>query len=277
MVERPVVMKCGADSLVGIFTAGFHQPGAARPGIVIVVGGPQYRIGSHRQFVVQSRGWAAAGYDVLRFDYRGMGDSTGSPRSFESIHEDISAAIDGMLRESAFVPGVVLFGLCDAASAILMYAPKDSRVLGLMLANPWVRTQASEARATLWHYYPRRLLQPSFWHKAAEGGLQVPSIWRGLVAAIMGSKRSSSEGFLETMLQGWQRFAGKVAVFVSGDDLTAAEFTDLCKFSSEWGRIARSDSTSVVQIPGADHTFSSRGDLDRFVTSSITWLQGTFG
>ena len=51
-------------------------------GVLIVTGGPQYRAGSHRQFVLLARFLAARGMAVLRFDYRGMGDSEGAPRDY---------------------------------------------------------------------------------------------------------------------------------------------------------------------------------------------------
>ena len=73
--EFPVVFSCGGDQLVGMV-----HPAAARLGVVIVVGGPQYRVGSHRQFVLMARDLAREGYPVLRFDYRGMGDSDGAVR-----------------------------------------------------------------------------------------------------------------------------------------------------------------------------------------------------
>ncbi|KAB8057318.1 hydrolase 1, exosortase A system-associated, partial [Janthinobacterium violaceinigrum] len=58
--------------LVGILSL----PAAPGPrGVLIVTGGPQYRVGSHRQFVLLARALAAQGVPVLRFDLRGMGDS----------------------------------------------------------------------------------------------------------------------------------------------------------------------------------------------------------
>ena len=72
--EEAVVFPFAAEQLVGI---------VARPdtssdcGVLVVVGGPQYRAGSHRQFLLLSRRLATEGYPTLRFDYRGMGDSGG--------------------------------------------------------------------------------------------------------------------------------------------------------------------------------------------------------
>jgi len=74
MNEIPVTFGCEDISLVGVL----HAPEAAPSlGFVFVVGGPQYRVGSHRQFVLLARDLASHGAAVLRFDCRGMGDSGG--------------------------------------------------------------------------------------------------------------------------------------------------------------------------------------------------------
>jgi alpha-beta hydrolase superfamily lysophospholipase len=82
-----------------------------------------------------------------RFDVRGMGDSEGAARSFESIERDIGAAVDCLQRRMPGTERVVLWGLCDGASAALLYwhTTQDVRVSGLSLLNPWVRSEASLA------------------------------------------------------------------------------------------------------------------------------------
>ena len=73
--EVPFIFDCQGESLIGIL----HQPvNAASIGILIVVGGPQYRVGSHRQFLLLARSLSANDIPVLRFDYRAMGDSGGN-------------------------------------------------------------------------------------------------------------------------------------------------------------------------------------------------------
>ena len=81
--EDAVVFQCEGASLVGILHVPEREP--ARIGVLVIVGGPQYRVGSHRQFVLMARSLAQSGYAVLRFDYRGMGDSDGEMRTFESV------------------------------------------------------------------------------------------------------------------------------------------------------------------------------------------------
>ena len=68
--------------------------------------------------------------------------------------------------------GVVLWGLCDAASAALLYGPSDDRVKGLVILNPWVRSEAGQARAYLKHYYLTRLFDKNLWKKIFRGEFQ---------------------------------------------------------------------------------------------------------
>ena len=98
--ERALVFDCEGESLVGILS------GAGLPavrGVLIVVGGPQYRVGSHRQFALLARHLAEHGVPTLRFDYRGMGDSDGEVRTFEGVGADIRCAIDRFFDN---VPGL---------------------------------------------------------------------------------------------------------------------------------------------------------------------------
>ena len=151
--ESALVFPCEGDRLVGVVGAGHRDLG-----VVIVVGGPQYRAGSHRQFVLLARHLAAQGFPVLRFDVRGMGDSEGAQRPFDALTPDIAAAIAALQSQQPQVRRVVLWGLCDGASAALLYLHErpDPRVQGLVLLNPWVRSEASLARTHVKHYYRQR-------------------------------------------------------------------------------------------------------------------------
>ena len=128
MNARAVVFPCDGDDLVAILHEGAGS--ACEVGILIVVGGPQYRVGSHRQFVLMARSLAAQGFPVFRFDYRGMGDSSGCERTFTSVHDDVRSAVDAFVAHMPELRRIVIFGLCDAASAALMYVHSDSRVAG---------------------------------------------------------------------------------------------------------------------------------------------------
>ena len=147
------------------------QPGQPSPlGVLIVVGGPQYRVGSHRQFVHLARALAREGYPTFRFDYRGMGDSEGALRTFEQVEPDIHAAARAFQSACPDLKRLVVFGLCDAASALLMAAERIEGLAGMILVNPWVRRSETLNAAVVRHYYRQRILNSEFggasWRRA---------------------------------------------------------------------------------------------------------------
>jgi uncharacterized protein len=276
VVEQPLVFTCGDEQLLGIA----HIPSvpAGDVGVVVVVGGPQYRVGSHRQFTLMARAFAQAGYPVLRFDYRGMGDSDGSVQPFDSVDEDIATAIDALLRVAPFVKRIVLWGLCDAASACMIYGAKgDARVSGIIVANPWVRTQSGEAGAYLKHYYWQRLFQGSFWKKLLSGSLNLGQSVKGLLSKLKqahdtGERSATTVSFIDRMLAGVQRASSPTLLLMSANDLTAKEFEDYCNSHSGWAQWRAHSPTQVVAMEATDHTFSTPGAVVRASAVCATWL-----
>lgn len=278
--ERAVTFSCGDRKLIGILHVGENDPFR---GVVIVVGGPQYRVGSHRQFVVMARKFAAEGIPVLRFDYRGMGDSGGSSRTFEAVDEDIRSSIDYLCELYPGMREVVLLGLCDAASAILMYCTSDTRVRRLVLFNPWVRTPGGEARSYLKHYYLQRLLQKSFWRKVLQGEFLFRTSAKELLKAIRRSRAGEDvhgqstavRSFISRMLSGLVGFHYPVLIAISGKDLTAREFVDLGRADGQWRKALNKGNVVQIVLPEADHTMSRRVHLDQACNECLNWLRPT--
>ena len=271
--EEAVVFPCGEEELVGVFAL----PEQSGPrGVLIVVGGPQYRAGSHRQFTLLARYLAQRGIASLRFDYRGMGDSSGASRTFEGAEEDIRAAVDRLVERLPAPREVVIWGLCDAASAALIYAQADPRVSGLILVNPWVRTEAGSARAQLRHYYGARLLQASFWQKLAQGEFNparaARSFGGSLMRSIRRSRNHARKPLPERMEAGLRGFRGRVLLILSGKDLTAQEFNSLVKSSPSWQGLLREPRVTRFEMPGANHTFSRRDWREQVLTWTSAWL-----
>lgn len=272
--ERALAFACGDDTLYGILSLPARP--AAR-GVLVVVGGPQYRAGSHRQFTLLARSLAREGVAVMRFDYRGMGDSQGAARSFDALEDDLRAAIDAFMAAAPGVGEVVLWGLCDAASAIGMYAARDARVAGLVLLNPWVRTEGGLARATLRHYYRSRLRDPDFWRQLTRGRWDWRASFSSLVAltrkAVRGNAPSRQASLPERMHDGLRDFRGQVLLVISGADLTAREFCDLADANSAWQRVLAPPRVTRRQIDAADHTFSRREWRDQVARWTSEWLR----
>jgi exosortase A-associated hydrolase 1 len=281
--ERALSFACGGEWLYGVLSLPAQAPQPARRGVLIVVGGPQVRTGSHRQFTLLARSLARAGIPAMRFDYRGMGDSEGAPRDFEQVQDDLRAAIDCFMAQAPELTEVTLWGLCDGASAAAMYAPGDPRVAGLALLNPWVRTDSGAAKATLKHYYRSRLLSPELWKKVASGHFdagQAATSFVAQVRAAFGREAPAAQQaedapappLPERMHAALQRFGGKVLVMLSGADLTAQEFAGLSSGSRDWERLLAGPRVTRHMLPGADHTCSRREWHEQVVEWTAAWL-----
>lgn len=278
--EDALLFAAGDARLVGIVTtpASGMRSGI---GVLIVVGGPQYRVGSHRQFVLLARALAARGFAAMRFDCAGMGDSTGAVQPFTERDRDIRAAIDTFVAAVPEVQEVALWGLCDAASAALLYAPHDARVGRLVLLNPWVRSDAGLARTHLKHYYAARLADRRFWSELLHGRVGVLRALRGLAATLAATLRGSgrrpaasawASTFQARMADGWKRFRGPLLLICSGDDLTAREFVDHAARDPAWRGLVERSSVTHRHFPEADHTFSRAAWRDQVATWTAAWL-----
>ncbi len=277
-VERPLIFDCLGERLVGVVA---EPEVPACVAVLVVVGGPQYRAGSHRQFVLLARRLAAAGFPVLRFDYRGMGDSTGAPRTFEGCGPDIAAAIDAVRACCPGVERIVLWGLCDAASAALDYwhSTRDARIAGMVLLNPWVRSEATLARTHVKHYYAQRLLAKDFWSKLLSGNVRPASALRELARSLRlaVARRARAQGgtamaFQDRMAAALRAFPGSVLLILSGDDLTAKEFLEYAQSDAGWQGVLQSGHIERHDIPDADHTFSAARAASEVEMRTLQWL-----
>jgi exosortase A-associated hydrolase 1 len=280
-VESALTFECGGERLVGVLA----EPAAESDvGVVVVVGGPQYRVGSHRQFLLLGRRLAAEGIAVLRFDYRGMGDATGVARSFDDVSPDIGAAIDAFQAACPTIRRIVLWGLCDAASAALIYyeTTRDARVAAVVILNPWVRSDATMAKVHLKHYYGRRVLEREFWKKLARGGVGLAGAMRSLIesvaAASMGRRQRNGSGpaaFQDRMARGLEAFDGPVLIVSSENDLTAKEFVEFARSDPNWRRVLARKNVDRQDVCEADHTFSTARWRREVEDRTLAWIQRT--
>lgn len=260
-MEQATVFDVAGETLPGIL----HAPeNALTVGVLIVVGGPQYRVGSHRQFLLLARSLARQGIPVFRFDYRGMGDAAGDRRDFEQIDADLRAALSEFQRLRPDLTGIVVWGLCDAASAALLHVPDDDRVVGMALVNPWVRTEQGLARARLRHYYLRRAFSRELWVKLLRGGSSPWRMLRGFLGTATATRSVAGQGappakpLPERMAAGWESFGGPILLILSGQDLTAREFIDTAQRAPAWRGLLNQSRVTRHELSEANHTFSRR-------------------
>jgi len=272
--ELALRFRCGEEEhqerLLGILS--LPRKPASR-GVLIITGGPQYRTGSHRQFTLLARVLAEQGISVLRFDYRGMGDSEGAARDYTAIAADIDSALVHFFHSVPALREVILWGLCDGATAAACHAPRDPRITGLVLLNPWVRSPGGLARITLRHYYLRRLGQRDFWRKLAAGRFQLASSLASLLSTAANASVADTNLPQAELYQALSQFHGKVLLILSGDDLGAREWDDLLKASSAWRALTGSALWQQVHVAGANHTFASAAWRSQVEQACGDWIR----
>lgn len=276
--EIPVTFECEAEQLIGIIHPATDS--LMQLGVLIIVGGPQYRVGSHRQFVLLARQLTANGFSTMRFDYRGMGDSTGETRSFEQIDADIRSALTCFYQHCPHLSGVVLWGLCDAASAALFYGYQDERIKGLALLNPWVFTEQGKAKTYLKHYYWQQLLNKTVWHKMFTRRFNYQDSFASLLAIVTALwHRQLPEQWQPSLplplrlRDCWQRFEQPILLILSGRDLTASEFKEMVNADCVWQQLLAEQRVTRHDLLAADHTFSSQAWRDQVADWVLHWLK----
>ena len=306
MKEQALFFACAGEQLLAVLTPGAAVAPAsaalADVGVVIIVGGPQYRAGSHRQFVQLARSLARQGVSALRFDTRGMGDSSGEQRTLEAIEADVGAAIDALQTLQPTVHRVVLWGLCGGASAALLYwrHTRDARVQGMVLVNPWVRSEETLARTQLKHYYLKRLSQRAFWAKLFSGGVAGKAL-ADLLHNVRLARRSASartaaaepadqgstavqrpaddaeQPRQQRMAQAWKHYPGPKLVVLSGNDYTAKEFVETTATDALWRANVAQANVSRFDVAQADHTFSDPVHQRAVEQRTLAWLMQSLG
>ena len=148
-------VTCAAWRFLGTGDA-FAGPNG-RPCVVMAHG-----FGGTRDTGLQAyaEGFAAAGLDVLLFDYRGFGDSDGGPRqlvSFRRQRADYRAAIAAARQLDGVDPDrIILWGTSYSGGHVLPVAVGDGRIAAALSLTPAMDGLAAML-AILKHGGPRRI------------------------------------------------------------------------------------------------------------------------
>jgi uncharacterized protein len=276
-------------AIEGVPACGFvHTSDAAvrDVGVVIVVGGPQTRVGSHRAFFYLADALARAGYPTLRFDTRGMGDSHGAFPGFEHLQPDLHAAVAQLMHCQPTVQRVVLWALCDGASAAMISASQlHPAVEGFVFANPWVHQPegagaAVAAKVQMKHYYAQKLTDLGFWRRLFSGkinpfraGAELAGTAKAATARS-DAMPSSATNYVEAMRIGWSESHQPALVITAGQDLVAQEWL-ACQVSTAWAT-PRKAPTQTRHFEAANHTFSTAAWRAQVEACTIAWIQETF-
>ena len=260
-MRRLLTFACaGADLAASLDGAG------GRTGLLLVTGGSQTRIGSHRMYERLGKALAELGYPSFRYDRRGVGDSGGEDPDFRDSGPDIVAAAAAFRRESPGLERIIGFGLCDGATALALHAT-EARLDGLILVNPWlVAAEAGEQPpAAIRSHYRRRLLSVEGWKKILTGAVDYRKLLKGIrkIAAKEQASllaRDAATALRASRLRTWALFAeGDATAIAAQQELGSASFRGLIEGSQK--------------VASDSHTFARPGDDIALLQATVRALE----
>lgn len=240
-------------------------------GVLIVTGGGQTRFGAHRGFAQLAAFLAKAGYPVMRFDRRGVGDSSGNDPGFEASAPDLAAAMGAFRAQVPGLTHIVGFGLCDGATTLCLHH-QVCGIDAMILANPWVVEAAANEPppAAIKSHYREQLMSFSGWKRLLTGGIN----YRKAIAGVRKlAKPRNVEGSLGNRVAvALDASTVPAHVVLAKNDATAIGFED------EWrnGALAAVSSESRFSCDVIDtdaHSFARDGDFERYSESCLRALQ----
>lgn len=127
--EVPVFLPAGEELLFGVLTRPVAEPRSVAA-VILPGGGFHTAVHVNRLSVRLARRLAGDGYHVLRIDYHGLGESSGTLRGYrldEPFLEDVEASVS-WLRKHEGIRRFVIVGGCFGGRTALAAAP---RIVGL--------------------------------------------------------------------------------------------------------------------------------------------------
>jgi len=241
--------------------------------LVMVVGGPQTRVGSHRLYVQLARKLVHEDMAVFRFDYEGIGDSEGEFVGYKSAGPSIEAAVNFLYAQCPSLKKIVIWSLCDGSSICMKMGYEiENMIEGMILCNPYLHEETGKAKTIIKFYYIKRLMEKNFWEKIfkmkfspMESAKSMKELFKN---AWFRQEENNEEDFqmdihpLE-IVDGLVKFNKPIFFLLSNDDLTAKHFYDFYKDNKKYFKVLNQKDFQFQFIDSADHTFTNSSSKEK--------------
>lgn len=226
--------------------------GGGGTGLLMVTGGSQTRIGSHRMYERLAKSLSKNGISCFRFDRRGVGDSSGEDPGFRGSAADLNAAAAAFRRDVPGLARLIGFGLCDGATVLALFGD-DAGLDGLILVNPWVVEAEADAPppAAVKAHYRRQLTSWAGWKRLLTGAVNLRKLWHGLLRILRGSDPTLAMKVATAL----ERHRLPVQLILATGDATA--IATEAKIKSKYFNDLKME---VQSVDTDSHTFARPGD-----------------
>jgi exosortase A-associated hydrolase 1 len=261
-MRRLLTIEC-ADELLGASLDEAAAPGAASDvAVLIVTGGSQTRIGSHRLFERLAWALAEAGHPCLRFDRRGVGDSSGDDPGFRDCGPDLTAAVTALREQAPDAVRLIGIGLCDGATALAFHGAAAG-LHGLILVNPWLVEAETGAPppAAIRRHYRQRLTSFEGWRKILTGGISYRKAFKGVAKIASDQGPSNLAAAVAQSLRNDRRptalvlAKGDATAIAAAAEVEAPQFQELI--------------TVTLEIDTDSHTFAKPRDGEALLAVAL--------
>jgi pimeloyl-ACP methyl ester carboxylesterase len=275
------------------------------PAIVMLNAGAIHRIGAHRLYVPMARAWAALGFQVLRIDLSGLGDSPPSPGCPENLvyprdgERDVQAAMD-FLAARLGAQKFILTGLCSGGDITFQLGFKHHAVAGAVMINP--RTfcvydlnmvdSYQQARS-----YEGPLRQAGALRRLLRGDAEISRAARLVAPKVADQVVSRAKRAMSSLLGVGRQGEGDAGQDPPENDVPAClrlmaergvdtflvvtehdpgvDYVD-SKYGSEMQALSSVPGFTRIDIRGTDHTFTARWAQERLLATITGHLKQRF-
>lgn len=231
----------------GVTLTGTLDTAPGSTGLLLVSGGNEIRSGAWAGQAQLAARVAAAGFPVFRYDRRGVGESEGENTGFRGSEADIHAALAAFRVTEPQVENVIAFGNCDAAAALMLFGA-ETKLDGMVLANPWTidGDEAPDAMpaSAIRSRYLAKLANPREVWRLLTGGVNLAKLAQGLKNAA--APAAAPSPLVARMQAGLDAFDGPTAILLATGDRTAQMFTEA------WP----GDDPRIRRLASSSHSFS---------------------
>ena len=239
--------------------------GTEATGLLIVSGGNEIRAGAHGGMAQLAGRVSEQGFPVLRYDRRGIGESSGENREFLGSADEIAAATQFLRQKQPRVNKIIGFGNCEAATALAFFGPAAG-IDGYLLANPWVIEASGEpdsekplpSSAAIRSRYWDRIKNPRTIFDLLSGKIDFRKLLKGLKQASRVEENSAISIQLRDALP---RLDGNSQILLAKRDTTARAFLAAWN-SPDFATLRASTSITLETLDSASHSFADEPARD---------------